>query len=291
MIRQQADLGALDQLFPRTRKIALMMKFLKFVAVGLILLVLLTVGACSLFLDKPRPTLSDASGADEMARAMMAATHHDAWLQTGAVQWDFGGRQQHLWDRNRGYAQVDWGENRVQLDLATRTGVAWVSGEQVEGDAAAELLEKAWAFWCNDSFWLNPIAKAFDEGTTRAIVETDEGRALWVGYESGGVTPGDGYLWHFEDNGNGEDTTSSENGGDVGLPTSWQMWTQILPMGGVRAGWEDWITLETGAKIATRHPTSLFELVLSDVSGAADVEQLTGGTDPFGPLETYLHMK
>ena len=55
---------------------------------------------------------------------------------------------------------------------------------------------KAYSFFCNDSFWMIAPFKAFDEGVTRTIVMSKEGNQnLLVSYASGGVTPGDSYLW------------------------------------------------------------------------------------------------
>ena len=136
------------------------------------------------------------------------------------------------------------------------------------------MLEKAWVFWCNDSFWLNPIAKLFDEGTRRSLVsvpDSGEGplRGLLVAYDSGGVTPGDAYLWLV---------------GQDGLPRAWRMWTQILPLGGIEASWEGWQSLPNGARVATRHRLPIFTLELSDIRAAASAAELSGGEDPFGPI-------
>ena len=62
------------------------------------------------------------------------------------------------------------------------------------------------------------------------------------------------------------------------------MWVSVIPFGGMRAGWDKWITLKTGARLSTVHDMGVSELVISDVAGAATLEQLVGGEDPFGPL-------
>ena len=237
-------------------------------------LLIAVVAAFILFksFDKSLPTGEVGPAADEMARAMMTAANIDAWHQTGAVEWDFAGRQQHLWDRDRGYVRVRWQQNEVLLELETKKGIARQDGQPLDAEAAAPLLEQAWSFWCNDSFWLNPVAKLFDDGTTRALAPLDGGgQGLLITYGSGGVTPGDSYLWAV---------------GDDGLPTAWWMWTQILPLGGIEASWDGWITLDTGARVATLHDVGVLDLQLKDVRGAASLAELVDGEDPFAALES-----
>jgi hypothetical protein len=139
----------------------------------------------------------------------------------------------------------------------------------VSGEEARELREQAYAHWINDSFWLNPVVKLFDEGTTRALVAQPDGSdALLLSYASGGLTPGDAYLWI---------------GDPSAPPRAWKMWVSILPIGGVECTWDRWQTLSTGAKISTRHDCGIFVLELTDVEGAADVVALEG-EDPFAAL-------
>ncbi len=234
---------------------------------GVLVLAVVLAGVIA---SEPRPTGEPGPAADALAREIQASVALDAWEKTGAVQWGFGGRQQHLWDKQRMLARVSWGEHRVWLDLGTREGVAQTAGERVEGEVARALLDQAYAHWANDSFWLNPFGKLFDDGTTRAIVKTDDGEGLLISYGSGGVTPGDAYLWIR---------------GDDGKPKAWKMWVSIIPIGGLLATWENWITTESGAAISTRHSIGGFlPLELTDVKTAASAAALAGGEDPFAVL-------
>lgn len=219
-----------------------------------------------------RPVGESGADADALARAMMKAVDADAWQRTGAVQWGFGGRNDHLWDRRRMFSRVRWSDYEVLVDLTRRRGRAFENGQEVTGEDAAELVDDAHAKWVNDSFWLNPVVKAFDGGTQRQRVtleDDDPRRAVMVAYASGGRTPGDAYLWIF---------------GQDDKPEAWQMWTSNIPVGGVEASWERWEQLATGAWIATLHKTAIFDLELTDVGGAATLGDLVKGADPFAPL-------
>lgn len=247
----------------RARKILIVLGAL----VGALIVALI---AAVVIADEPLPEGESGPAADALARELMASVKLDAWEKTGAVAWDFGGRQQHLWDRDRMLARVTWGDHVAWIDLDTRQGVVHVAGQPVAEAEARPLLDKAYAFWANDSFWLNPLAKLFDEGVTRSLVKTETGPALLVSYAAGGVTPGDAYLWHR---------------GDDGRPTMWQMWVSVLPVGGLSATWDGWVTTETGALVSSRHSIGgLLDLELSDIRAAADIGGLAPDGDPFAAL-------
>jgi len=220
----------------------------------------LAVG-CGLVSER-RPEAAPSAEADALARRVAAAVDADAWARTGAVRFVFRGKNAWLWDRAGGRARLRSGEREVLFRVHDQSGIALEDGRPLSGEALDEALAAAWKAFCNDTFWLNPVVKLFDAGTQRALVPTEAGVGLLVTYASGGVTPGDAYLWHV---------------GPDGRPSAWQMWVQILPVGGVHMTWEGWQTLETGAVVSTLHKGTVADLALTEVAGSATLEGLEPG--------------
>lgn len=222
--------------------------------------------------DEPLPEGVHGNEAEQLAKRMLEAVNDSAWHQTGAVTWRFvraSADHKYIWDRQRHLAQVEFDDNVVQIDINNRKGIVLSSEGTPSTLDKVELCEKAWRIWVNDSFWLNPVSKAFDPGTTRSIVALEDGtKGLMVSYSSGGVTPGDSYVWLL-------DTQDR--------PEAWKFWVSIIPIGGMRFSWSDWIQLSTGAWISTTH-SGLIEIRISDVRGKRTLEQLTGVNDLFKPL-------
>ena len=246
-----------------------MKSFFKWFFIGLAgLILLLTI--FGIIMHESKPVGTPNAAADTLAQKMMAAVNKPAWDTTAVLSWDFSGRQKYLWDKSRNFVKVMWGDNEVLLHTKSVTGKSYTDGKEVSGAKAEKLVKQAWKHFCNDSFWLNAVVKAFDPGTSRSIVTTEDDReAMMVTYESGGVTPGDAYAWILDEN---------------GLPKSWKMWVNIIPVGGLEFTWEDWITLDTGAKIATLHKSRIFDLKLTDVKGSASLAAHGLTTDPFAPI-------
>ena len=238
-----------------------------------ILYVILALGALfgvsMVALSAPRPTGVEGAEADALARRIEAAVGLPGWEQTLAVKWTFAGRNEHLWDRQRQLDRVRWGDTEVLVDLGKADGRAFVDGEEMQGRRRERLVKKAYAAWINDSFWLNPLAKLFDDGVHRLKVEGDEGEALFVEYREGGLTPGDGYLWLL---------------GEGDLPAAWRLWVSVIPIKGLKASWEGWQTLSTGARVSTLHQLGPVKMRITDVAGAASLAALEPGPDPFAPL-------
>jgi len=247
-----------------------MMRVLKILALILILgLVALVVAGYSL--NEPRPEGKPGPEADALARSMEAAVDAEAWKRTNAVRWSFFERHHYVWDRARGLVELRWGNSRALFRTDDQTGRVWNKGVEQTGADVKEALRAAYAYWINDSFWLNPVVKLFDPGAERALVKLDDGRnAVLVSYTSGGVTPGDAYLWIP---------------GPDGLPEAWRMWVQVIPIGGIETSWEGWIELSTGAKVATQHEAwGRLMTFISDVEGAENLDALGVEQGLFDPL-------
>jgi hypothetical protein len=232
---------------------------------------ILAVGVVALVigLRHSRTPVTPGPDAEALAHEMVRAVDGEAWDRTGAVRWRVQGRG-HLWDRQRGLARVEWRGNRVLFDVNSKKGRAWHDGVEVtDGGERQKLIDRAYALWINDSFWLNPVVKAFDEGTSRARGTVDGKRALEVAYASGGLTPGDKYLWIV---------------GDDGRPVAWRIWVRIVPIGGLQFSWEGWTRLPTGAWVATSHKALGLDVVhLVDLAAGATLHDIEPA-DPFAPI-------
>lgn len=232
--------------------------------VGIIFLGLIITG---LLAHERRPQGTVGPEADALAERMLEAVNQTAWDSTHYVQWTFTGNHHYIWDRQNDQVEVRWSNNRVLLHTPTQEGHAWQDGEAVSGDAADNLRETAWSFFCNDSFWLLAFNKVFDPGTERSLVPQPDGSAaLLVTYDQGGVTPGDSYLWILNED---------------GLPAAWKMWVSVIPVGGLKFTWENWIELSTGAMVALDHKNQLANVALTNVRGGTSLQDLHVEGNPF----------
>jgi hypothetical protein len=209
-------------------------------------------------ISEPRPVGQRGPQAEALADKMLAAIDVEAWESIALVSWTFVGSHNYIWHKHHHVAQVKWDTYEVVMNLNTLNGEASRDGVILTGDDKSKAIEKAYAHWCNDSFWLNAPAKMRDEGTERSVVKLDDGtEALLVEYSSGGVTPGDAYLWVLD---------------EKGVPEYYQMWVSIIPIGGVKATWESWSDLD-GAAISTSHKIWPFSIGVTNLmSGTSEAD-------------------
>lgn len=246
-----------------------MKRILKITAVVVFVIAISLIGGCFI-LSEAEPQGTPTPDADKLAEQMMRSVDKAAWDTTHFVQFTFAGRNTYFWDKQRNLVETEVGKNRVLLVPYNATGKVYnKKGEELTGDKAKKILKKAQHSFFNDSFWFNAVVKAFDDGTVRSIVTLKDGRkGLKVQYMEGGVTPGDSYVWILDDD---------------YRPVAWKMWVQIIPIGGLELQWEDWVTLPTGAKVATLR-SSFMNIKFTDVKAGQSIQEMGRDKDPFEAL-------
>ena len=222
-----------------------MKKFFKIL--GSIFFVLIATGAIFyLFKNEPLPKGEQGKEADALATKMLNALNYEAYENTEKIEWNFRNDHFYKWNKQENIVAISWTNYKVILHTNNpKKTEVFIDDKKVEN---TEIIKKATDFYNNDSFWLVAPYKLFDTGTERRIVKYDGKDALLITYTSGGSTPGDSYLWILNEN---------------HLPTSFKMWTNIIPIGGLSATWSDWKNTESGIKLPTKHRLSLFGLEIS----------------------------
>ena len=150
-------------------------------------------------------------------QVMMALGGKARWEQTRYFRWTFEASvndtlrpgRRHLWDKYTGWHRVDGTTRSGQAfcyieNLNDSTGMAWVSGQRIEGDSLKKLMRAAHGQWINDSYWFLMPYKLRDPGVTlkydgEARDPTGAvGDRLALSFDKVGMTPGDRY-WVYVD--------------------------------------------------------------------------------------------
>lgn len=210
-----------------------MKKILKIIGLLITITLVVTVLYC-FTINEPLPKGTYGKEADELAEKMMSSINKKAFDNTEILKWSFRGKHHYEWKKQEGLVNVSWDSILVTVNL---------NDYSKSIGASPKLIETAINFFNNDSFWLIAPYKVFEDGIERSIVKVDGKDALLIKYTSGGTTPGDSYLWILDDN---------------YAPVSFKMWTQIIPIGGVSATWNNLITADSGIKLPTSHTLSIF---------------------------------
>lgn len=220
--------------------------------IALAALFILTIVAVKIA-SEPLPEGVSGPEADDLALQMLQALNYDAFLATTDIEFSFSGHQ-YAWNKAENRVEVRWESHRVLLELDDlSSSVAYDDQAQIL-EERSDLIDQALAYFYNDSYWLVAPFKVFDPGVERRLVRLeDENDALLVTHSSGGVTPGDSYLWLLDDD---------------FRPVAFKMWVSIIPFGGLRASWEDYVQTETGAYFATRHKLGPLSLFIRDLETA-----------------------
>lgn len=223
-------------------------------------------------IDEARPKGVAGAEADALADRMLEALNAEAWDTTHAISFTSFRGYYYLWDKENELVQVKLDAYETIFRTTDLKGMAYIDGKRVTGEEERQAIQQAWEYFANDSFWLIAPYKIKDPGTEHYLVDIEGKEALMITYTSGGVTPGDSYLWLLEEN---------------GMPYAWKIWAQILPVGGLKFTWEDWKTFDTGAMIATRHD-GIFAFEMRNVKAGKSIEEITE-SNPFKNFEQNLN--
>lgn len=246
----------------------------KKIIIGLAILLILMMGIIAFLFftnNKKRPIGIAGDKAEIVAQKLSRAINKQAWDTTRFVQWTFRGEHDYFWDRQLKLVEVLWDENRVLLDIDNQTGLTYIGNSEIsDSEKKEDLLKTAHAHFINDAFWLNAPSMIYNPDVTRSYVELKDGHdGLMVTYNSGGVTPGDSYLWKLN---------------DEGLPTSYQMWVSIIPVGGLEFSWDDWTTLSSGARVAQYHTSKLLDIAITNLKDGQHLGVFNRTENPFSKL-------
>lgn len=205
------------------------------------------------FINEPLPNGKTGTEADALATKMLTALNYTNYKNTRFLEWSFKNNTNHYkWDKTNGIVIVKWDDIKVELSLKNiQKSIVFKNKQLLEVKNHKNLINKALSKFNNDSFWLVAPYKVFDKGTTRKVVVLEDGtKGLLVTYTQGGTTPGDSYLWKLNPN---------------GFPNAYQMWVKIIPIGGIEATWDDWITTESGAFLPKTHKLGLLNLDMLNI--------------------------
>lgn len=216
---------------------------------------------CSALLGLASAAVGEDSRAVEIAeRSMAAMGGAAAWQSTRLLHFDWAVerdgetvvRYQHWWDRETGNYRLegttrDGKALRVQFDVDSRSGEAWLDDEHLSGAAADEQVQNAYARFINDTYWLVMPWKWLDPGvvlTYEGEREVDGRRFDVVRLEFGdgiGLTSQDRYWgWIAKESGLMErwEYVLQDEQGQAGTdePTVWK--------------WDDWVETDTGVLLS-----------------------------------------
>lgn len=199
------------------------------------------------WLSKPLPESITGPEADGLARDVQEALNITGYKALNEIQFSF--RDHHyLWNKAEERVLVSWEDYQVDLILSETENSKILQGGKESN--RIDLIDKAKAYFYNDSYWLVAPFKFFDPGVVRSLVETNDGsKALLITHTSGGVTPGDSYLWHFDEN---------------LIPTHFELWVSIIPIKGVSATWSSWVSKQD-VLFSTFHKLGPLEITIGDL--------------------------
>ena len=229
----------------------------KIVKIGVGLLVFFTLPSMLFFsfiylkYNEPLPTAKYDDSTQLMVDTIKSFINYEHFSKTDYISWTFKKRHHFKWYKNKSLCEVYWKNIKVKLDLNNqKNSLVYISENLINNSESKTYIKKAIKLFNNDSFWLVAPFKIEDEGTVLKTTVIDNKKALMVTYTKGGTTPGDTYVWLFDEKGN---------------PKSFKMWVDLIPIGGLEASWNDWILTDSKIKLPTVHKIGPLELEIDQI--------------------------
>lgn len=159
--------------------------------------------------NPPAPGFNE-SGSDPKAIAiadevMTAMGGRKAWDNTCFLTWSFFGRRKHFWNKCTGDIRIEsLPDSTVYLmNIYSGKGTVRIGAADITDPSLLDsLMDKAMAYWINDSYWLVMPFKLKDSGVTLKYVgegkteQNADADILQLTFKSVGVTPENKYhLW------------------------------------------------------------------------------------------------
>lgn len=229
----------------------------KIVKIGVGLLVFFTLPSILFFsfiyfkYNEPLPNAKYDDSTQLMVDKIKSFINYEHFSKTDYVSWTFKKRHHFKWYKNKSICVVYWKNIKVKLDLNNqKNSLVYINENLIDNSESKTYIKKAIKLFNNDSFWLVAPFKIEDEGTVLKTTVIDNKKALMVTYTKGGTTPGDTYVWLFDEKGN---------------PKSFKMWVDLIPIGGLEASWNDWILTDSKIKLPTVHKIGPLELQIDQI--------------------------
>ena len=201
--------------------------------------------------NEPLPTAKYDDSTQLMVDTIKSFINYEHFSKTDYISWTFKKRHHFKWYKNKSLCEIYWKNIKVKLDLNNqKNSLVYINENLINISESKTYIKKAIKLFNNDSFWLVAPFKIEDEGTVLKTAVIDNKKALMVTYTKGGTTPGDTYVWLFDEKGN---------------PKSFKMWVDLIPIGGLEASWNDWILTDSKIKLPTVHKIGPLELEIDQI--------------------------
>jgi hypothetical protein len=195
------------------------------------------------------PATSDPS-AMMLADSILAGLGGQAaWDGIGYLAFDFVVRRDTTttrrslrWDRSTNQVRVEGVDQKgrryvIRTDLDTRDGTALLDGASADSATRAGLLERGYAIWVNDTYWLLMPYKLKDPGVRLKDAGSDSTgrqRVLHLSFDRVGLTPGDQYWIYYDPGSRSVTRWDMLLQGDKDGQKDPVLWTDWQSVGGIR---------------------------------------------------------